>query len=164
MISTMIWSGIQHKVDKKAMIRNRYNRIPHPISNTTSMLTVFLVLLYYWLLKQIAGRFIISEYTYRSRKPLVQSILLKKRFTRINEETVKITSAFSILIALIDNFDVRFVEICLVFLIFFFFQFNLKTISYFIFFQRCAKVFVAVAQGFSLRFARERTQDRSSPS
>ena len=73
------------------------------------------------------------------------------------EKTVKITSGSSILIlqhyALIYNFDVKFVEI-LVFLIF------LKTGWDNL---REEIVFVAVAQGFSLRFACERPQDRSSP-
>ena len=35
----IIWQGfkkgvLSNKVDKKAMIRNRYNRIPHPALNT----------------------------------------------------------------------------------------------------------------------------------
>ena len=52
------------------------------------------------------------------------SIILKKRFARVSEKTVNITSGSSILtgqnIALIDNFDVMFLEICLLLLICFY--------------------------------------------
>ena len=52
----------------------------------------------------------------------VSSLILNKYISRIVEKTVKITSGSLTLIrqhiALIDNFDVRFVEIGLVFLIF----------------------------------------------
>ena len=46
-------------------------------------------------------------------------LILYERFARINEKTVKIISGSSILIrqnnALIDNFDVKFLEMCIVF-------------------------------------------------
>ena len=61
----------------------------------------------------------------------LKSLILKAWMRRFVEKTVKTTSRSSTLIrqhsVLIDNFDVRFVEICLVFLISFLFKDNFLT-------------------------------------